>query len=111
MLFSLFLSICRPARLELFLIVYRHLVSLTLLLLTLTTTNENTEGDRERKTRGDLSLLFFVLFLYPESFIHNLFFLALSLSPFWLLSIKYYPEATTRDEEQEKTQHHTDCFD
>jgi hypothetical protein len=47
-----------------------------------TRTDTERERDRQEKTREDLSLLFFVLFLYPESFIHNLFFLALWLSFF-----------------------------
>jgi hypothetical protein len=47
-----------------------------------TRTDRERERDRQEKTREDLSLLFFVLFLYPESFIHNLFFLALWLSFF-----------------------------
>lgn len=116
--FSHFLSlslICRPSRLELFLIVYHHLVSFILLFLTLTTTSEKKKKkkraiEREREQNrttnyfpcSSFSLFFF--YIQHHSFI---IFFTLSLSPFRLLSIKYYPEATRTEE----TQHHTDCFD
>jgi hypothetical protein len=59
-----------------------------------------TEQDRKKWEKIYLSCSsFFFFYIYPESFIHNLFFLAPSLSlsrsfSLWLLSIKYYPEAT-----------------
>lgn len=56
------LSLRRPSRLEIFLIVYHHLVSFTLLLLRLRTTNECREG----KTRDDPSFSFFCFFFMPR---------------------------------------------
>ena len=76
------------------------------------------EGKGEREDRIEQRTISLVLrscslfFLYPASFIHNLFYsFSISLR---LLSIKYYPEATRPEEEEEEgeeTQHHTDCFD
>ena len=75
-------SICRASRLEIFLIVYHHLVSLTLFFLSLPVTSETKaqasygERERARTSRGDPSFSFFLLVVFfssSESFIHNLF--------------------------------------
>jgi hypothetical protein len=71
---------------------------------------ENQEREEKKTKRRTIFLILrsFFFYLYPESFIHNLF--SPRSFPLWSLSIKYYPEAT-RDKEQEETQPHTDCFD
>lgn len=125
---SLSPSICRPSRLELFLIVYHHLVSFMLLFLTLwqqQTREKKRERGRgretekkERESNNELSLpCSFFSYIQHHSFIIFFFLDSFSIS-LWLLSIKYYPEATRvkeqeqeEKEEEDETQHHTDCFD